>query len=166
MTTPAPRAGWYPDPSGKPGQMYWDGQRWQEALPPPPHPPTSWDQARPQLDKRRRFWSGASRERKIILALAGLLVVVAVIAVPVAAFNYLFGGDTPSGTSQSYQVGYDWGHGNTGVDGWKEAGMNVDAGVDGMCQTGFTARNFGHGDLDESEFMQGCRAGFSSNTKP
>ncbi len=24
-----PSAGWYPDPSGKPGQMYWDGQQWR-----------------------------------------------------------------------------------------------------------------------------------------
>jgi len=22
--------GWYPDPSGKPGQMYWDGQQWHQ----------------------------------------------------------------------------------------------------------------------------------------
>lgn len=27
MTTPLHR-GWYPDPSGKPGQAYWDGHRW------------------------------------------------------------------------------------------------------------------------------------------
>jgi Protein of unknown function (DUF2510) len=31
MTTPPPpqpSAGWYPDPTGKPGQMYWDGEAW------------------------------------------------------------------------------------------------------------------------------------------
>ena len=28
-----PSAGWYPDPSGKPGQMYWDGQQWQTNVP-------------------------------------------------------------------------------------------------------------------------------------
>jgi hypothetical protein len=28
MTTPAPQAGWYPDPSGTHGQLYWDGHRW------------------------------------------------------------------------------------------------------------------------------------------
>lgn len=30
MTTPTPPAGWYPDPTGKSGQMYWDGQAWQQ----------------------------------------------------------------------------------------------------------------------------------------
>jgi hypothetical protein len=29
----APRPGWYPDPSGVPGQRYWDGQRWTEVTP-------------------------------------------------------------------------------------------------------------------------------------
>ena len=28
MTSELLSAGWYPDPSGKPGQMYWDGERW------------------------------------------------------------------------------------------------------------------------------------------
>jgi hypothetical protein len=28
MTTELPPAGWYPDPTGKPGQKYWDGQAW------------------------------------------------------------------------------------------------------------------------------------------
>jgi TM2 domain-containing membrane protein YozV len=29
MTSQQPAAGWYPDPSGGPGQMYWDGQEWR-----------------------------------------------------------------------------------------------------------------------------------------
>ena len=28
-----PAAGWYPDPSGQPGQRYWDGQQWHENVP-------------------------------------------------------------------------------------------------------------------------------------
>jgi hypothetical protein len=28
MTTQPPAADWYPDPTGKPGLMYWDGQQW------------------------------------------------------------------------------------------------------------------------------------------
>jgi threonine/homoserine/homoserine lactone efflux protein len=35
MNAPAPLPGWYPDPSGAPGQRYWDGQQWT-AVPPPP----------------------------------------------------------------------------------------------------------------------------------
>lgn len=38
MTTPA---GWYPDPSGQPGQRYWDGQQWTgHAAPAAPAPKT------------------------------------------------------------------------------------------------------------------------------
>ncbi len=34
MTAELPPAGWYPNPTGQPGQMYWDGQQWQTTLPP------------------------------------------------------------------------------------------------------------------------------------
>jgi hypothetical protein len=30
MTTEIPQAGWYPDPTGAPGRMYWDGQEWHQ----------------------------------------------------------------------------------------------------------------------------------------
>src|SRR6202044_199681 len=36
MTTsppPQPPAGWYPDPTGKPGEMYWDGEAWHRLTP-------------------------------------------------------------------------------------------------------------------------------------
>lgn len=33
MTTQLPPPGWYPDPSGKPGLMYWDGQQWHTNVP-------------------------------------------------------------------------------------------------------------------------------------
>jgi hypothetical protein len=36
---PDPPAGWYPDPSGRPGQRYWDGHKWTEHFAPPtPYP--------------------------------------------------------------------------------------------------------------------------------
>jgi len=31
----APQPGWHPDPSGAPGQRYWDGQQWTEVAPGP-----------------------------------------------------------------------------------------------------------------------------------
>jgi threonine/homoserine/homoserine lactone efflux protein len=40
MTQPSPQPGWYPDPSGTPGQRYWDGQQWTHRAPPPPPQPT------------------------------------------------------------------------------------------------------------------------------
>lgn len=33
MTASQTPAGWYPDPSGQPGQKYWDGQQWQADVP-------------------------------------------------------------------------------------------------------------------------------------
>jgi hypothetical protein len=33
MTTQPPGADWYPDPSGKPGLMYWDGRQWHKDIP-------------------------------------------------------------------------------------------------------------------------------------
>jgi hypothetical protein len=61
------------------------------------------DNARPQLDKGRRFWLGLPRERKLILALLGLLVLVAVIVV-VVVIGTAFSGS--SGSSRAYQGGY------------------------------------------------------------
>ena len=59
------------------------------------------------MAKGRRRWSGLRPEHKVMVAIAGLLVAVALIAVPVIAFNYLFGGG--SGPSAAYQDGYNWG---------------------------------------------------------
>lgn len=36
MTSQQPAPGWYPDPSGTPGQKYWDGHQWNAPPPPPP----------------------------------------------------------------------------------------------------------------------------------
>jgi hypothetical protein len=39
MTTPpSPLPGWYPDPSGAPGQRYWDGSKWTDVNIPPSPP--------------------------------------------------------------------------------------------------------------------------------
>ncbi|BBY05043.1 DUF2510 domain-containing protein [Mycobacterium noviomagense] len=38
MTTQPPAPDWYPDPSGKPGLMYWDGQQWHKNIPETPAP--------------------------------------------------------------------------------------------------------------------------------
>ncbi|QLL06117.1 NINE protein [Mycobacterium vicinigordonae] len=35
MTSGSPAPGWYPDPSGQPGQAYWDGAQWRNDVPPP-----------------------------------------------------------------------------------------------------------------------------------
>lgn len=37
----APDAGWYPDPGGGPGQRYWDGALWHDAVPARPGVPAA-----------------------------------------------------------------------------------------------------------------------------
>ena len=38
MSTPTSPPGWYPDPSGQPGQRYHDGHRWTKHFTPAPPP--------------------------------------------------------------------------------------------------------------------------------
>lgn len=54
---PSPTPGWYPDPSGIAGQMYWNGHEWGS---PPPKPPT---------DKRRLLIAGGGAGA-VLLAIA------------------------------------------------------------------------------------------------
>lgn len=48
---PGPPAGWYPDPSGQAGYLWWDGTRWtdQRAAPPPPPAPSAVREWGPQV---------------------------------------------------------------------------------------------------------------------
>ena len=74
MTTPPPpqpSAGWYPDPTGKPGQMYWDGEAWHRLTPDIPGTPKP---TQPPVSTK-----GPSGQRKVGFVLAGLaLLVIAV----------------------------------------------------------------------------------------
>jgi hypothetical protein len=75
--------GWYPDPSGKPGQKYWDGQRWV----PPAGPPQN-----PLPASLRRRWSALRTRTK--MAIIGALAVIMAFAV----WPTNGGGSSPSGT--------------------------------------------------------------------
>jgi hypothetical protein len=55
MTAPLPLPGWYPDPSGAPGQRYFDGKDWTEdqvAVPPA---------ASGNMSRRDADWSAIAR---------------------------------------------------------------------------------------------------------
>src|ERR1700744_6524675 len=82
MTTsppPQPPAGWYPDPTGKPGEMYWDGEAWHRLTPGTPATPKADSPATlqpdipttPQVDKTR------SGNKLAILIIGGILLIVA-----------------------------------------------------------------------------------------
>ena len=56
MTTsppPQPPAGWYPDPTGKPGEMYWDGEAWHRLTPDIPATPKANIPGAPKADETR-----------------------------------------------------------------------------------------------------------------
>jgi hypothetical protein len=87
MTTPLPPAGWYPDPTGKSSQMYWDGRGWHTPSP-----------AIPAMTRPAYAHSPgrSSSGRKVMLVIAGLLVIAGVVVA--------CGGSTPGKTSDEDQI--------------------------------------------------------------
>lgn len=160
MTTRPPPAGWYPDPSGKPGQTYWDGLRWHEGMPatsPSPAARTPGDnirpyvdKARPHWDKVRRFWSGLSPQRQVMIAIAALIVVVGAVAVPITALGFFLGGEEHS---PSYQAGYA--SGSSGMAHTAAIGL----GADFACQGSFAKAQLADRSLVAKDYVQGCLDG-------
>jgi hypothetical protein len=83
MSTQPPAADWYPDPSGKPGLMYWDGQQWHTDVPATPPPP---DQLPPQSTSTT---PRPPHDRFLIAALVVLTVVVVVGILGIAGYLLL-----------------------------------------------------------------------------
>jgi hypothetical protein len=81
MTTPPPAADWYPDPSGKPGLMYWDGQRWHTDI--PDAPPRADDELPPQST------STTPQPRRHRALIAVLVMTVVVLAAGMGIAGYL-----------------------------------------------------------------------------
>jgi hypothetical protein len=80
----ATEPGWYPDPSGGPGQIYWDGHAWQTPPTPPPgyvHPPQP--------------ASGAGRTTLVKFGLGAAVVLVLL----VSAIHLFGGSSSPSAPS-------------------------------------------------------------------
>ena len=63
MTSSTPTPGWYPNPSGEPGQRYWDGHNWTIVSVPAtstvaPYRRPGW-YPNPSGDSGRRYWNGS-----------------------------------------------------------------------------------------------------------
>jgi hypothetical protein len=58
MTSQQPAAGWYPDPSGGPGQRYWDGQQWVASTPVQTAQPAAGWYPDPSGGPGQRYWDG------------------------------------------------------------------------------------------------------------
>lgn len=75
MTSQLPPAGWYADPNGGPGQMYWDGQRWHAEIPVPPPGPQMAPAilTTPQPRRRTALIAGLAVAIVILVAVAGIV---------------------------------------------------------------------------------------------
>ena len=80
MTTQPPAPDWYPDPSGKPGLMYWDGHQWHTGIPETP-PPADQPPAQPI--------STTPQPRSHAALITALVVTVAVLVFMVGIASYL-----------------------------------------------------------------------------
>lgn len=80
MTTQPPAPDWYPDPSGKPGPMYWDGHQWHKDGPTTP----------PQPDREPAQSISTTRQSNGRIAMiTALWLIVVVVAGTVAIVGYL-----------------------------------------------------------------------------
>jgi Protein of unknown function (DUF2510) len=121
--------------------------------PPPPFPPPPaagttrsdglgpyLDKVRPHVAKGQQFWSGLSRQSKIVFAVVGLVVIVIVFAFSA----YLFGSGGPSGHSDAWNQGYQEGKKLGGTPGVNFGGPGL------ACVT-----------MNGDDWQAGCKAGFA-----
>ena len=57
MTSSETPPGWYPNPSGEPGQRYWDGHNWTFVNVPPKYKRPGW-YPDPSGEPGQRYWNG------------------------------------------------------------------------------------------------------------
>lgn len=132
------------------------------------------DKVRPHLEKGQQFWSGLSRQRKAIVSVAGLGIIVIVLGF--AAHPFRSGGTEMSPasagvdkSSQSYRMGL-----KTGTDGQAEimayGGFDIlshqntaPAPYEEACKAQFDLDNGAGPDLNlvERDYMAGCLDGLN-----
>ena len=147
--------------------MYWDGQQWHRntlvATQPAGAPSQGdaitlqLDEARPQVHRARRIWSGLPHQRQVILAIAVLLVAVAAVAAQFAAFDCFLGGPDKS---PSYQEGYA--SGSSGVTRIAAIGLGEDtAGRSDLAKAQLLNLS-----LNAEDDAQGCLDGLRDHRSP
>lgn len=194
MTTPPPpqpSAGWYPDPTGKPGQMYWDGEAWHRLtpdipatpkadIPGTPKPTQPPETTKPVSDKLD-FLLGPSGQRgkRNVLAGLGLLVAIAVLVM----HNHGSSPSSLSSPSQSqspaqsqspyYQEGYTSGTSGLARNGYGDDMYNTGATVAEMEHNACSGainnepNNASINDADhpgnQDDYMNGCLQAFTDH---
>ena len=179
MTTsppPQPPAGWYPDPTGKPGEMYWDGEAWHRLIPDDPakpkadgvrsgNNPAPGIPATPKADKTR------SGNKLAALIIGGLLLIIAVIyflAYPLGLVYKLQSPSSPSPgsqQSQSYQAGYNSGTSGLARNTYGEEFDTSDVAKSEQyaCSVAFTGEQIRNASLTEDDYVRGCLQAFSDH---
>lgn len=135
--------GWYQDPTGKPGQMYWDGEQWAANA-------TTPGAAATPLGKG----GGLSRNGKILIGVGAAVGVVVIIA----AVGAGCGGSI--GNSRAYQDGYEFGINNAPLIGEGPEGYNpgeILCGGTSSAATGFK----GDDTPEAKDWEQGCLDGIA-----
>ena len=144
MTAPA---GWYPDPSGKPMQRYFDGSTWTEHYtaqgsdsPSPTIPPNVFPQNQIGVQGSRYPRPAQSPRRRwlVIAAIAAAIVVGVVVLV------------ATSRDGKSYQAGRAYGSRvlNSQLNEYS---------IGAICATGAALAHDRDSEVDEHDFAQGCK---------
>lgn len=94
MTTQPPAPDWYPNPSGKPGLMYWDGQQWHTHIP---------DTSSPAERAPAEPIATTPRPHRRTALIAMLVVAVAVLAGMVGITSYLLQRHSPASQTPTAQ---------------------------------------------------------------
>jgi hypothetical protein len=184
MSTDLPPSGWYEDPTGKPGQLYWDGTQWAtsgpSAAPPPPTESaavgTAADRVRPHPNKARRFFSSLPGQEKAMIAVAVSLVVLAVVGSAVAGVVLVVreaetlltssgsSSDStpavPDKSSPSYKVGYTSAASRTGVARVTHGNLPARQACDAAAEDAARDAASNKTAFDATSYKQGCLDGF------
>jgi hypothetical protein len=185
MSTDRPPAGWYEDPTGKPGQLYWDGTQWSTPGPSAAPAPTrdvsaavqtAVDRVRPRANKARSFFSSVPGQEKAMLAVAVLLVVLAVVGSAAAGVvlvgrkaETLFTSSgsssdatpaVPDKSSPSYKVGYTSAASRTGVARVTHGNLPARQACDAAAEDAARDAANNKTAFDATSYKQGCLDGF------
>lgn len=158
MTTPPPPqppAGWYPDPSGGPGQKYWNGEAWSDV--PAPESP-----AAPAAKELR------SGNKLFLLIMVPIVVFVAAVTVAEIVGNNKMSRESQQSQSQSqsqspsYQTGYDSGTSGLARNTYGEEFDTSDVAKSEQfaCSAAFTGEHIRNPSLTEDDYTKGCLQAF------
>jgi Protein of unknown function (DUF2510) len=162
----AAEPGWYPDPSGRPGQIYWDGQQWV----PPASPPQKLVPA-----ALRRRWTSLRTRTKIAAVAAVVAIPVFTVWVAIGVADSIFGssGGAPGASSgnASYQKGFQNGAADS-ASCYSPRVFGGEKSFRACCDAAYQIDDvnsfdkYGRPTLDKQQYIDGCLAGYAQRHEP